>query len=1023
MRLSSSFPLEFAKRFLLLASGLALVGTAFFLFQSGRYEALRRAEAEALVSVESQIFHETLENTASDVRFLASVFEDRADNLRVPPDSSSALSRLLSAFMLTRPQYHQIRFLDSEGMEKLRMIRGPKGPQLMPASELQDKSHRTYYKRTAAQDAETVYVSAFDLNVEHGVIERPFRPTLRVATQVRLPDGSVGVAIINLDGSKLIEMLRNARHGEDIQALIINDQGNWLVGPHRRMEWGNSLPERQGYTLAARQPDLWMLIGSQPQGVVLNSSGMYAFSRVTTDGENRSGFRVEGDEYWTMLAFVPRHALSPDWAGSFLLLGGVTLLFLALVSALLTRALLHRRQVEQSLQETEEKIQAISHSSHDALIMVDERGRIAFWNPAAESMLGYRSGEVLNAPAAGFLNFTPCAGNNSGPALKAGPFSDFSCVDPISFKRKDGTEFPAEVALSSFRLHGSWWTVNAVRDITKRVSAIHELEKSRDLLMEAQSISRMGGFSLSTSTESGVETVGWTDEMRQLHGVDRDFVPSVDAMADFVEHSHRTAFLNAVGEARKGNPVELEMRLKTAKGRRLWIRLNIRAHFKADKVTRLSGIYQDVTDRKLERIRMEQLSTAVEHSPASVLIMTADGVVEYVNPRFTEVCGYKPAEIIGNSAEMLQSDTLDANFYESLRRSPEGATHWSGEISSRTKDGRTIWQQLSISPIKDEEGHVRHFVGVMEDVTERRRSLEALQASERKIRAMSEATLDAMVVIDETGRISFWNPAASTIFGYSEDEALGREIHALIAAPTERVAATEAMEDFGMTGHGPVVGVTRELMAKRKGGALFPCEITVSSFALDTQWYAVGTIRDITRRKEYERRLRALATTDELTGLLNRRALLELAESELDRARRYRRPFTLLMIDLDRFKRVNDTYGHDVGDKVLKNVASTGAQALRETDTLGRLGGEEFAAILPETSADQALEVAERLRAAIGRAEVEEPAAPGGRLRVTISIGIADFRPDRDTVEAILKAADTALYRAKDNGRNRTETA
>jgi diguanylate cyclase (GGDEF)-like protein/PAS domain S-box-containing protein len=1023
MRLSSSFLLEFAKRFLLLASGLALVGAAFFLFQSGRHETMRRAEAEALVSVDSQIFHETLESTASDVRFLASVFEDHIHLLDGPLDSRSDLSRLLSAFMLTRPQYHQIRYLGPDGQERIRMQRERNGPELMSPSELQDKSDHEYYKKTVKLDDDSVYVSAFDLNVEHGVVERPFRPTLRVAAPVRLPKGGVGVVVINLDGSKLIEVLRGTHREQGLQTLLVDDKGYWLVGPHKRMEWGKSLPDRQCYTLAARQPDLWMRIGSQHDGVFLNSTGLYAFTRVTVNGLNRSGLRIESEESWTMLAFVSKESLSPDWMGSFLLLGLAALLFLAVASAQLTRALLHRRKVEQSIHETEEKIQAISHSSHDALIMVDERGRIAFWNPAAESMLGYPSSEVLNAPAAGFLQFAPCGENNAAPALKAGPFSDFSCAEPLSFRRKDGSEFPAEVALSSFRLHGSWWTVNAVRDITKRISALQELDKSRELLMEAQSISRMGGFSLSATTGTGVETVTWTEEMRQLHGVDSDFVPSVEAMADFVEHGHRNAFLDAVGEARKGNPVELEMRLKTAKGRRLWIRLNIRPHFKADKVSRLSGIYQDVTDRRLERIRMEQLSTAVEHSPASVLIMNAEGVVEYVNPRFTEVCGYLPAEIIGNSVEMLQSDTLDADFFERLRRSSDEEWHWSGEISSRTKDGRYIWQQLSISPIKDEEGHVRHFVGVMEDVTERRRYLEALQASERKIRAMSEATLDAMVVIDETGRISFWNPAASTIFGYSEDEALGREIHALIAAPTERIAEKNAMQHFGITGHGPVVGVTRELTAKRKNGEVFPCEITVSSFSLDSQWYAVGTIRDITRRKEYERRLRALATTDELTGLLNRRALLELAESELDRARRYKRPFTLLMIDLDRFKRVNDTYGHDVGDKVLKSVARTGAQALRETDTLGRLGGEEFAAILPETSADQALEVAERLRAAIGRAEMEESAAPEGRLRVTISVGIADSRPERDTVEAILKAADTALYRAKDNGRNRTEIA
>ncbi|MGE4290835.1 MAG: PAS domain S-box protein [Desulfovibrio sp.] len=1019
MRFGTLFLLEFTKRFLLLASGLALVGTSFYLLQSVRHENLRRSEAVSMVSVERQILLESIHNTVSDVRFLSTVFRDHDAEMVPGTPSPPGLIQLLSDFMTTRPQYHQIRYLHHSGQERVRMNMLPQGPQAVSPLKQQNKSDRGYFQSALKLRPGDAYVSRFDLNVESGVVERPFRPTLRICTQVLLPNAEPGLVIINLDGTRLLNTLRNTRRWDGIQILMVNAQGFWIVGPQPRMEWGNILSEREGYTLAARLPELWLHVSQQDEGVYIDASGLYAFTKLRLNGDKTAERNLIDDEYWTLLAHVPQKALQPAWKTSFLILSLVVLLFIALASALLTRSFLHRMRTEQSLQETEEKVQAISHSSHDALIMVDERGHIVFWNPSAEHVLGYKAEEVMNLPAAAYLDCDASSSDPCGPALKAGPFSNLSSGPPITFRRKNGTTFPAEVALSSFRLHGCWWTVNAVRDITKRAQALQELEKSREMLVEALHISRMGGFSIALASGE----VFWTDELGQLLGVEGNYPPSITGMAQFVEPSHRTLFLNAMSDARKGNPVDLEMPLRTAKGRLIWVRMNIRALFLGDKVHRLSGIYQDVSDRKKERIRMEQLSTAVEHSPASVLITNHAGIVEYVNPKFTEVCGYSPEEILGHTTHRLHSDASDPTIYDKISDALTARGQWSGEISCRTKDGRIIWQQLSISSIKDEEGTIHHLVGIMEDVTERRRALEALQASERQIRAMSEATLDAMVVADDQGRIVYWNPSATRIFGYLESEAIGCDIHALVTSPEENIPSPEDLLQFAENGHGTVVGITRELQARRKTGETFPCEITVSSFALDTRWFAVGTIRDITQRKEYERQLRTLATTDELTNLLNRRAFLELAESELDRAKRYRRPFCLLMLDLDRFKMVNDTYGHDAGDKVLMEVSRAASSALRETDTLGRLGGEEFAAILPETTSESAREVADRLRKAVSAATIQEPSAPEGRLGVTISVGIAGYHEDRNSVESILRAADKALYRAKELGRNRTEIA
>lgn len=173
-------------------------------------------------------------------------------------------------------------------------------------------------------------------------------------------------------------------------------------------------------------------------------------------------------------------------------------------------------------------------------------------------------------------------------------------------------------------------------------------------------------------------------------------------------------------------------------------------------------------------------------------------------------------------------------------------------------------------------------------------------------------------------------------------------------------------------------------------------------------------------RQEVAGRLLELATTDYLTGLYNRRAFFEAAQREFARARRNGTVFSLLELDLDHFKAVNDTYGHDAGDRALRGVAQVMLRALRVVDLPARLGGEEFAVLLPETDAQEAQGVAERLRQAIASADIQGMA---GRFRVTVSIGLATFHPEDPDAEAIVHAADQALYRAKELGRDRVVSA
>jgi diguanylate cyclase (GGDEF)-like protein/PAS domain S-box-containing protein len=291
--------------------------------------------------------------------------------------------------------------------------------------------------------------------------------------------------------------------------------------------------------------------------------------------------------------------------------------------------------------------------------------------------------------------------------------------------------------------------------------------------------------------------------------------------------------------------------------------------------------------------------------------------------------------------------------------------------------------------------------------------------SERRLRAFLETTRDAVIVIDAHGIIQEFNPAAEAMFGYQASEMLGNSVKRLMSAEdAERHDQYLSAPKGGDPRH---MAKGREVFGRRRTGEIFPIEVTVGQALVGGTRLHVGVVRDISERKAFGRRLLELAMMDGLTGILNRRAFVEAAASAFSLARRHGRPLSFLMFDADHFKRVNDTYGHHVGDAVLIKMSQVVQDALRAGDVLGRIGGEEFGILLPETSLEQAAEVAERLIGAIRQASVETE--EGRLVRFTISAGIAAVTPDVPDLDALMRQADGALYEAKQSGRDRWSAA
>ena len=288
--------------------------------------------------------------------------------------------------------------------------------------------------------------------------------------------------------------------------------------------------------------------------------------------------------------------------------------------------------------------------------------------------------------------------------------------------------------------------------------------------------------------------------------------------------------------------------------------------------------------------------------------------------------------------------------------------------------------------------------------------------AEARLRVIGAAAQDAIIMMDNAGRIAFWNEAAQRLFGYSEQEARGKHLHELIVPERYRTEFERSFACVGRNESGHVAGKTLELAGLRKDGTQIVTEHSIAGVSVDGQWHTLCIVRDVTERKQFEDRIRHLANYDNLTGLPNRSLFYDRLRQAINLAGRNRHELSLLYLDLDKFKSVNDTLGHDAGDEILKGAPDRIQQQVRESDTVARIGGDEFAVILPKITSEQdAATVARKIIDALFAA-FELSGEKRQQVHIGASIGIATFPADGADMDALLKAADSAMYKAKQLG-------
>ena len=518
------------------------------------------------------------------------------------------LKRLGEVFLHFAQQkrlYDQVRLLDASGQEIVRVNFNDGKPQVIEATQLQDKSRRYYFQEAIRLESGQVYISPLDLNIEDGEVQQPYKPMMRFATPIFDQAGNrQGIVVLNYFGERLINhfLLAAANIADHIE--LLNEDGYWLSSQNPADAWGFMFENGLKYT--DRYPLEWRYLQEYDADQIYTDRGLFTFATLSPTsaarhileqqtegtGEVISQAQTAGS-VWKIVAHLPPSAFGgsvSDFIQQHKILYGSMLLLLAIVAVLLAKAR-NRYHWAELLQEYERRFRRTLEDIELAAISVDRKGVATFCNDYFLTLTGWRRDEI----------------------------------------------------------EGKDWIERCVPETERPVV--------RNIL-------------------------------RQI----------VNPLA---------------------LPNHFELTVLDRHGENHLISWNNTLSYDADgRVVGVTAIGEDITEQRQNEEELRKLSRAVEQSPSIVMITNRRGMIEYVNPKFTEVTGYNPDEVIGRNPNILQSGEMSADEYRALWKTLEQGQEWRGEFHNRKKNGELYWESASISAVRDNDGTVTHYLALKEDITQ-----------------------------------------------------------------------------------------------------------------------------------------------------------------------------------------------------------------------------------------------------------------------------------------------------------------
>jgi diguanylate cyclase (GGDEF)-like protein/PAS domain S-box-containing protein len=676
-----------------------------------------------------------------------------------------------------------------------------------------------------------------------------------------------------------------------------------------------------------------------------------------------------------------------------------------------------RRRKELALRDSERRYRQMFENNRAVQIIIDPAsGAIVDANMAAADFYGYDIDQLRSMRIWDI--------NVAGPDKVRDEMTNAAQQNRAYFvfrhMRANGEVRDVEVHSGPIDAGSRTLLYSIVHDITERKRAEQALLQSEEKYRNIFNYASVGIYQstldgrLITANTTLARMLGY-DSVEEL--LERNLGTDV-----YADPSQRTHLINRFEPVGYASELEIEWRRKD--GGTIWVQLNAHAITSAQGTLYFEGFVYDITQRKaaeqkLAAVNAQRKAVLDAATRVAIIATNAAGTVTMFNSGAERLLGYAATDVIGRRAvlELHRDDEIAAHgeklaselgetlegFDVLVRRAVlEGVEE--REWTYVRSDGQPITVLLSVTAIRGADGAITGFLHLANDVTERKAAEEML----RKQSAAIASSMDGIGIVDERQEFTYLNDAFARLFGVTDPQTLlGRPLRELYDESEierlQRVILPTVAERGRWRG---------EANGLRRDGGLFPQEISLTAIEGGGM---VCVIRDITERTYAEEQIKHLAYHDALTGLPNRLLFKDRLTVALSHAQRDRTRLAVLFLDLDRFKVINDSLGHNIGDQLLQAVGTRVATCVRESDTVARLGGDEFTLLLPALSrSDDAAPVAQKILEA-----VRYPFHLEGReFFITTSIGISLYPEDGLDAETLIKNADTAMYQAKEQGRD-----
>ena len=482
----------------------------------------------------------------------------------------------------------------------------------------------------------------------------------------------------------------------------------------------------------------------------------------------------------------------------------------------------------------------------DLIVIIGLDGCFKRVNPAACLLLGYTQEELCAEPYACFIHSEDRekSENEISKLLE----TNFSSNFENRYITKSGkTKWLAWNAIY----------VNEDNNIYAVAKDITEKKELEDLLQKANELARIGGWEVDLQTN----TVFWSDITKEIHEVAQDYIPEINTgIAFYRKGSNRTKIAKYIKQAiRTGKSWDEEFQIITAKDNERWVRVIGEAEFVNANCIRIYGSFQDIDERKKAENKLIEnenyLRTILDTEPECVKVLNSKGELLSMNPAgLAMIEADTEQQVLGQRMTDLVNKKYQIGFN---RLSKEVFKGNSGTFVFEVTGlkGRHRWLETHAVPLKDTTGKIVNLLGVTRDITERKKAEDEIKSSEERRKLIMNSALDAIICIDKDGMITFWNPQAEQIFGWSENEVMGKVLSSIIIPEHYRSMHDNGMKNYLKTGKGPALNVLLQLAAIKRNGTLFPIELTVLPLLQDGEQFFCAFIRDITERKTHEDQL------------------------------------------------------------------------------------------------------------------------------------------------------------------------